>query len=229
MPEVAVIDGLIFRERGTATITMASNGKGSSADSVTEQVASVYAKAFLGAAQATGKAGVLVNELQSLITDVMDQYPEFERLLASAIIGHDEKLEIVERVFGGRASRDLVAFLKVVAAHGRLDCLRAILRMVVLRYHQMQGIVDVTVEAARRLTDSARGEIEEHLRRMLGAEPQLSVVTRPELIGGLVITIGDTVLDGSVATQLQQLRGQIVQKCVEQIETNRQRFLVEPA
>ncbi len=207
---------------------MASNGKGSSADSVTEQIAAVYANAFLGAAQASGKAAVLVSELQSLISDVMDRHPEFERMLASAIIRHDVKLEIVERVFGGRASRDLVAFLKVVAAHGRLDHLRTILRMVVLRYHQMQGIVDVTVEAARALSDPARGAIEERLRRLLGAEPQLSVVTRPELIGGLVITIGDTVLDGSVATQLRQLRAQIVQACVEQIETNRQRFLAEP-
>lgn len=207
---------------------MASESKGSSADSATEQIASVYANAFLGAAEASGKTGVLVSELQSLVSDVMDRYPEFERLLASAIIRHDEKLDIVQRVFGGRASRDLVAFLKVVAAHGRLEYLRAILRMVVLRYHQLQGIVDVTVEAARPLSDAARGQIEAHLRRILGAEPQLSVATRPELIGGMVITIGDTVLDGSVATQLQQLRSQIVQKCVEQIETNRQRFLTEP-
>ena len=49
--------------------------------------------------------------------------------------------------------------------------------------------------------------------------------TDPGLLGGLVITVGDTVYDGSLTTRLTRMRERIMDQCAEEIETDRQRFL----
>ncbi len=197
-------------------------------DAAADQVAGVYAKAFLGAAESAGKVAAMVREFASLVEDVLDRFPDFERMMGSAIIADDEKIEILDRVFAGRASAELLSFLKVASNHGRLDCLRAIYRAVVRQYHEMQGVVDVTVQTATALSGVLRSEIAAQLRRALGAEPELTVLTRPELIGGAVISVGDTVYDGSVSMRLARMQSHMVEHSVEQIETNRDRFLTEP-
>jgi F-type H+-transporting ATPase subunit delta len=52
-------------------------------------------------------------------------------------------------------------------------------------------------------------------------------MTDPKLLGGLVVRVGDTVYDGSVATQLSHLRTRLIDRTVEEIETQRERFLSE--
>ena len=62
------------------------------------------------------------------------------------------------------------------------------------------------------------------LRTMLGGEPIFTRTVRPELIGGIVLRVGDTVYDGSVATQLEQIREQMITRSVHEIQSRRDRF-----
>ena len=64
------------------------------------------------------------------------------------------------------------------------------------------------------------------LRGMLGAEPVLQVSTRPDLIGGMVLRIGDTVYDGSIATRLARLREHMIDRSVHEIQSGRDRFSI---
>ncbi len=70
----------------------------------------------------------MLEEFDALMTDVLDRFPKLEALLASTLVSPEEKSAIIDRVLQARASATLVNFLKVVARHGRLDCLRAIHR-----------------------------------------------------------------------------------------------------
>lgn len=193
----------------------------------TQQVAKVYAKAFVGAAETAGKTDSAVTELSSLISDVLDKNSELERILASSFISQEEKAGILDRVFGKQASPMLLAFLKVLSNHGRLNCLRAVRVEVERLYQALRGQVEVTVQSATPLDAAMSKGLVESLRKLLGKEPKLKMLTDPKLLGGLVVRVGDTVYDGSVATQLSHLRTRLIDRTVEEIETRRERFLSE--
>ena len=193
----------------------------------TQQVAKVYAKAFIGAAQSSGQLTEVVSELDSLMDDVLLANPEFAKILGSNFISHEDKTGILDRVLGSQASKTMLAFLKVLSAHGRLGALSAVRQEVRRLYQVLQGEVEVLVQAAFPLDQTLSQSISDSLRKILGKEPKLKIETNPKLLGGLVVRVGDTVYDGSVANQLSQLKTRLIDRTVEEIETRRDRFLSE--
>ncbi len=194
------------------------------ADVGAEHVAAVYAEAFLGAAKASGRSDALVGQLDSLLGDVLDRFPELEKVLASAVVSHEEKAGILDRVLGRQAEPLVLDFLKVVSSHGRLDCLRAIHRQVHATHERMQGQVRVRVSTATPLDGSLAKRIADGLRPILPGEPVLEQVVDPALIGGIVVRVGDTVYDASIANQLENLRQQMVDRSAHEIQSRRDRF-----
>ena len=102
--------------------------------------------------------------------------------------------------------------MKVVARHGRLDCLRAIHRQTHARYDKLRNRIPVRLTTATPLEPAAAARIAKSLRAMLGGEPVLEQQIDPSLIGGAVLRVGDTIYDGSVAHQLQNLRQEIIER-----------------
>jgi len=194
------------------------------ADVGVEHVADVYAEAFLGAAESEGQTETLVAEFDSLVADVLDHHPELERILTSGLISHEEKTGILDRVFGGRASTVLLNFLKVVSRHGRLDCLRVIHRRTHELYDELQGRVRLRLATAAEISDELANRITSRLREIVDGEPLVERVTDPDLIGGAVVRVGDTVYDGSVATRLERMRQQMIKRSAHEIQSRRDRF-----
>lgn len=203
---------------------MAAEGRREQFDPGAVQVAGVYARALLGAAERAGQSEEVLEELDALVEDVLDPYPQFEAVLASGVIPAEEKLGILERTLKGRVSTLVMNFLKVTARHGRLDLLRAIRRAAHQLYDELRGRVPVEVATAAPLEDGLAGRIADRLREMTGGEPQLVRTVNPDLIGGVVLRIGDTVYDGSVAARLKQVRAQMIQRSVHEIQSRRDRF-----
>ncbi len=203
---------------------MAAAKKDNVFDIDTQQVGAVYAKAFIGAATSAGKLDELVAELESLIVDLLDKQPEFEKLLSSSFLSHEEKLGVLDRTLGSQSSVELLSSLKVISSHGRLDCLRAIQRAVAETHNLMQGRRSVTITTAKKINEQLKSELLARLKQEMKYEPQLSTQIDPSLLGGLVVQVGDTIVDGSVATRLKKLRGEIIDRVVEAIETGGERF-----
>jgi F-type H+-transporting ATPase subunit delta len=194
------------------------------ADVRVEHIADVYAQALLGAAENAGRTAELLQEFELLVTDVLERFPKLEAILVSALIPHEEKAGILERVLGEPFSPLLVSFLKVVSRHGRLDCLRAIHRQIRLLYDRLRGRVHVQLTTATPLSAAAADRIAENLRALLGGEPVLRCATDPELIGGAVLRVGDTVYDASIANQLHLIRQQMIDRSAHEIQSRRDRF-----
>ncbi|MGQ9575658.1 MAG: ATP synthase F1 subunit delta [Thermoguttaceae bacterium] len=189
-----------------------------------QQIAAVYAEALLAAAQAAGQTEPLLQEFDDLVTQVLDPFPQFEQILASALISHEEKAGILDRVLGGRTSPLMLNFLKVLSRRGRLDCLRAIRRRSRELYETMQGRVRVYVTTAAPIEAPLAERIVRQLRRLVRGEPVLVQRVDPNLIGGIVVRVGDTVYDGSVATQLKTVRQKIIDRSAHEIQSRRDRF-----
>ena len=112
-----------------------------------QQVAAVYAKAFVGAAESAGQTEAAVEELAS-VAAALAEYPKLEALLASALVDHDEKCEVLKRVFGPKVSPLVLNFLFVVSRHGRLDVLRTMDEQVRKLFDEHRGLVRVELQTA---------------------------------------------------------------------------------
>jgi F-type H+-transporting ATPase subunit delta len=189
-----------------------------------QQVASIYAKAFLAAAQKSGSVANLVEELETVVREALDPSPRLEQLFASALISGEEKEKILERLFASRISPVLLDFLKVIAHHGRLDILRSIQHEVARLHDEGSGRVRVQLSTATPLDDALAGRMAAALGKFLGGEPKIEPAVDPALIGGVVLRVGDTVYDGSVARQLRQARDQMITRSVHEIQSRRDRF-----
>jgi F-type H+-transporting ATPase subunit delta len=187
------------------------------------RVGMVYGKALLAATQKAGNTDEVMDELDQLI-DLLVKQPKIDEIMASGMIASDRKVALVERTLSGRVTPTFLNFLKVVASHGRGGFLRAIRKAVRDLRDQQQGRVRVQVTTAVPLDDGMVEQIRNQLRGMLGGEPVLARKVDPDLIGGLVFRVGDTVYDGSVATRLAQLKSQMIDRSTHEIQRRRDRL-----
>jgi F-type H+-transporting ATPase subunit delta len=189
-----------------------------------QRVAQVYAKALIEAAEASGQTDAVVEQLDSLVDDVLDQHADLETLFASALVSEEEKISILDRIFGAQALPLVLNFLKVLARRERLDCVRAVQQQARKIYNEMRGHVAVQVRTAAPIDSNSERLITEGVKEELGLTAQLETTTEPELIGGVVLRIGDKVFDGSVATQLRRTRGEMIRRSIHEIQSGRDRF-----
>jgi F-type H+-transporting ATPase subunit delta len=154
----------------------------------------------------------------------LDRFPKLEAILASTLVSPEDKSAMIDHLLKAQASATLVNFLKVVARHGRLDCLRAIHLQAHVVYDKLRNRIPVRLSTATPLDPAALAEIVQSLRAKLGGEPVIEQEVDPSLIGGAVLRVGDTIYDGSVANQLQNLRQQMIEKSAHEIQSRRDRF-----
>lgn len=203
--------------------------KRQSFDIKVEVLARIYAKALLGAAIQAGVADQVVSDLAEIVHDLFNGHPELEGQILdllhfNARIPDSEKDAMLDKMFGGKVHPILLNFLKVVTHHQRGIYLRAIEAELVKLFEESRGRVRVEVRTAERLEDEGLIEaIRTGVLKRFG-EPQLIKVTDPALIGGIVIRVGDTVFDGSIATELKRIREQMLHRSVHEIQSRRDRF-----
>ncbi|MBR5710830.1 MAG: ATP synthase F1 subunit delta [Thermoguttaceae bacterium] len=177
-----------------------------------DQIGQVYAQSFIGALDNNPElVGQAVEEFDSFLTAYFDANPKFEEILSSRLISTEDKLDIINRTVTS-GSPMFLNFLKVVAKHERMDCLRAMYRQMYLQYEKMIQRLPITITTAVEITDQEAEKIGQSLIAQIGGNPIIQRKVDPSLIGGVVVRVGDTVYDGSVATQLKKLRERITGK-----------------
>jgi F-type H+-transporting ATPase subunit delta len=194
-------------------------------DVTAERIARVYAIAFMDVAAKSSNAGELIEEVDALVTDVLDRVPALEQTFRSALVSHEQNEQLIDRAFGNRMSQPTVNFLKVLSMHGRLGLLRSISRIVKKLHAERSGIADVEVRVAAELDDALRQDIQARLQRIFDKQPVLHITIDPSLIAGIWVRVGDRVYDGSIRTQLEHVRRHMIDLATEKIETQPERFV----
>ena len=180
-------------------------------DTGQQYLGSVYAKSLLGAGEKAGNSDALLEELEGVV-EVLGQLPNLAAVLESPRVPLEVKERTLDGAFAGKVAPQLLNFLKVVARRGRFDCLTAIAIAARQQLNSLRGRVEVHVESAEALDDSAIAEITTKLQARLGTEVDLRTSVDPDLIAGLVVRVGDTVYDGSLSNRLLKLRDDTVRK-----------------
>ena len=176
-------------------------------DSDEQQVGALYAKALMGAAG--DSVAAIVEELEDIVANCLDKFPALEGALASPRIAQDQKEAMLDRIFRGRIDQELLSFLKVLCRRGRIGSLRAIQAVATQMREEQLGKQRVTVTSAFPLTDAQRSEIAAKLKSAYGKEAILMEKVDASLIGGIILRIGDEVIDGSVQGKMDSFRSAV--------------------
>ncbi len=186
-------------------------------------VAKVYSDAYLDLAGGNGIPAAL-EELGSFVSDVLGANPEFDRMLRTQELNVDAKRQLLEKVVVPRSTPLFADFVRVVCQHDRLDLLPLIHDLAVREAERRLGQRRVQVTSASELSSGALESIRNNLAKALSTQPILETRVDPSLLGGMTIRVGDTVYDGSLKTQVKQLRARLRERCLNEIQRGRDRF-----
>ena len=175
----------------------------------TDTVGRVYAEALLELAREQGQVDALADEVQQLLP-VIAEGGELDRLLTNPAIGDGERAKIVERVFKGKVSDTFYNLLRVLSDKGRLGSLPQVAAGYLLAVADQRGQIDVQAFIASELDSAAAKQVAEQIGQALGKTVSLTQKVDESLIGGLKIKVGDQLIDASVASQLRNMKNQMI-------------------
>lgn len=173
------------------------------------RLARVYAEALMGAAAEANQIDAVGDELDALVGSLADA-PNLEAYLVSPAVSRKLKTAALTGAMAERASPLVRNFVGVLDKNGRLGTLRGVAAAYRRMRDQKSGRVRVSVTSAVPLTASQTENLTRTLAARLNQTPVLSTTVNPELLGGLVVRVGDQVFDTSVRTRLQTLRTQLM-------------------
>ena len=167
----------------------------------------VYAESLLRAAlNESPQAALDVGEEMLKLRMGLLDHPEVAEFLASPALGKKGKLEFLAPILKGRASHLLRGLVWTLWKNNRLDLFRNVVGSYLQLLDERAGRVPVKVTAAVPLTDEQRDRLVATLKQALRQEPVLQVRVDPDVLGGMIVQVGDTVFDTSVRSRLRSLR-----------------------
>jgi F-type H+-transporting ATPase subunit delta len=169
------------------------------------KVASRYAGALVTSAQAEGNL-VEVAESYAAIMNAVKGNLDLRTFMDSPQVADQEKKDLLKSVFGDKIENILLHFLYLLIDKNRIENFRDIGEEFADMVEKIQGVVRAQVTTAVTLPDDLAGSLTEKLSALTGARVILENKIDPAVIGGVCVTLGDKILDGTVRTNLDQLR-----------------------
>jgi F-type H+-transporting ATPase subunit delta len=165
----------------------------------------VYAEALFGIAKEQGQVDGVGAELQEFLSLVHDDR-EIAVFLESPVLEPEDKVRILQKALANVASDTVTDFLCLLVRKRRIEALSVIVEAYGGLADEHAKRTRVEVHTAAPLPEGLHDEIESLLRSSLRREIAIQTETRPEILGGAVVSIGDRVYDGSVRNRLTQFR-----------------------
>ena len=166
--------------------------------------ARVYAEALFEAAEAKGKINQLQEQLAQF-ADAVDGDRELQVFLFSPYLSSNDKVDGLRRAVTG-AEPEFSNFLELLVEKGRMPEIFRIRREFDELWKKANRRLDVTVTSAIELDPGVVGKIGEEVERQTGEKVELSSEVDDGILGGIVLRVGNMVLDASIRTRLEKLR-----------------------
>jgi F-type H+-transporting ATPase subunit delta len=167
-----------------------------------------YARALFEIARAEGTIDEVEDELFRFARN-LEGSEELRRTLTDDMIPAAKRQAIVEDLLGGQATPTTTQLVSMVVGSGRGRDLPAIIDRLVRRASSSKNLAVAEVRTAVPLTSDQQTRLAAALANATGKQVNLKVVIDPSVLGGIVATVGDTVIDGSVRTRLDQLKARL--------------------
>ncbi|TCS83406.1 F0F1 ATP synthase subunit delta [Tepidibacillus fermentans] len=168
-------------------------------------VAKRYAKALFEVAYNNRILEQVEADLQ-LIVKVFRETEGFLSFLRHPLVDKEKKKQIIDTAFGDSISSVSKKLLLRLIEGGREEYVEAIAEAYTHLSNQVRGIVDVTATTAIALTQEEKDKITQSIQTKIGKTVRLHNIVDPNIIGGMVIQIGDRLYDGSLKKKLLMVK-----------------------
>jgi F-type H+-transporting ATPase subunit delta len=172
-----------------------------------EEIAEVYSRALFEVAQEHGVLDRVHDELGEF-AEALDSDRNLQVFFFSPYFSSEEKRDGVGRVVTDADPR-LVNFLMLLAERHRMPALFRIRRAFDALWAEENRLLAVTVTSAVELDQELVQDIGRRIEQQSGRRVELSAIVDPDVLGGLVVRVGNMVLDATVRNRLEQLRKQV--------------------
>lgn len=167
-----------------------------------------YARALFEVARAEGTIDEVEDELFRFARSY-ESSDQLRNALTDDLVPAAKRQAIVEDLLGGKATATTTQLVSMVVGSGRGRDLPAIIDKLVARAANSKDLSVAEVRSAVALTDDQQDRLKAALANATGKQVSLKVIVDPSVLGGLVATVGDTVIDGTVRTRVDQLKSRL--------------------
>jgi F-type H+-transporting ATPase subunit delta len=172
-----------------------------------EEIARIYASSLFEAADGRGKIDEIKQELDQFV-DALDSNKELRLFLYSPYFSAAEKIDGLDRIISG-AEPEFINFLKLLAEKHRLPAIGRIKARYDVFWADYKKLLPVTVTSAVDLPQETIDKIGSSVEAQTGRKVELTSKIDDSIIGGLVLQVGNMVLDASIHGRLEELRKQV--------------------
>jgi F-type H+-transporting ATPase subunit delta len=173
------------------------------------EAARVYAEALFDVAKEKGKLDAIRDELAQF-ADALDRDRDLQVFFFSPYFSSAEKVAGLKRAVSG-ADPELLNFLELLIEKGRMQEVFRMRRQFDELWKQENRRIDVTVTSAVELDRAVVEKVGEEIERQTGRKVELASRVDDEIIGGIVLQVGNMVLDASIRSRLDKLRKSVAQ------------------
>ncbi|HEY6892070.1 MAG TPA: ATP synthase F1 subunit delta [Solirubrobacter sp.] len=172
-----------------------------------EEIAAVYARSLFEVAQEQNKLDTIREQLGAF-ADALSDNRELQVFFFSPYFSTTEKEDGLDRAVSD-AEPILVNFLKLLIENHRTPVIFRVRRVVDELWQQENKLLPVTVTSAVALDQATVSQIGDRIAEQTGRKVELSAIVEPDILGGLVVRVGNSILDASIRNRLEQLRKQV--------------------
>ena len=167
-----------------------------------------YAEAAFEVAQRDGTVETWRSELDAAGEIAADD--QVGRMLGNPAVALETRTEMAESIFGKTVSKPVLNLIGLMLRRGRIEQLPRVAAEFRRLDNARQGITLATATSAAPLSPDEVQALTARMEELTGGRVELDLRTDPSLLGGLVVRIGDRLIDGSVRGRLERLRNQLV-------------------
>jgi F-type H+-transporting ATPase subunit delta len=172
-------------------------------------IARRYAEALADVATARDQVDKIDNDVR-VFAEMITSSPELHDLFASPIVSKTDKLRVLEALIQRMRPDQMTAnLLRTMLSHDRLHHLAEVYEQFRRTINERKGLIIAEVTTASEVGKSEQEDLGRTLQQMTGKQVEFKFRTDPSLIGGVVTRIGSVVYDGSVRTQLKEIKEQL--------------------
>jgi F-type H+-transporting ATPase subunit delta len=172
-----------------------------------EEIAQVYARSLFEVASEAGKLDT-VREQLGAFADALQDSRELQTFFFSPYFSTEEKKDGLGRTVTG-ADETLTNFLEVLVENHRMPVIFRVRRELDRLWQEANQLLPVQITSAVALDESVATRIGDEIGRQTGRRVQLTSTVDPDVIGGVVLRVGNSILDASIRTRLEALRKQV--------------------
>ena len=172
-----------------------------------EEIATVYARSLFEVAQEQNKLDVVRDQLGTFV-DALNETRELQTFFFSPYFSTAEKQDGLDRAVSD-ADEFVVNFLKLLIENHRMPAIFRTRREFDRLWQQENKLLPVTVTSAVALDQATVDQIGARIAEQTGRKVDLSAAVDAEILGGIIVRVGNSILDASIRNRLEQLRKQV--------------------